>query len=604
MIPVYFRRLAVLAGLAASLSLVSPALANPSYGIAMYGDPALPADFTHLPYTNAQAPKGGTVVFGEGGTFDLFNPFIVKGDAPYWMSPLTMESLMGRSYDEPFTLYGKLAESIDTDPARSYVEFTLRPNAKFSDGNPVTVEDVLWSFKTLGTEGSPRYAGAWKKIAKAEQTGPRSVRFTFTTVDREMPLILGLRPILEKAQWQGKDFTASSLTPPIGSGPYVVDSFSPGSYVTFKKNPDWWGKDLPFNRGMWNFDKIKFIYFNSGSVVFQAFKAGDTMMYRESNPVKWKTNYDFPAVKSGEVVKEEIPNKRPSGIQGLVMNTRRPIFADWRVRQAMIDAFDFQQVNKTLNDNAYPRITSYFSNSELGADITHPAPPAVAALLAPYKDTLLPGVLSGYSLPVSDGTEANRGNLRNAARLLAEAGWTVQDGVLKNAEGKPFSFEILLVNGEEDYIAAANIYVESLKRLGIEAHVTTVDGAQYHQRTTTYDFDMTHYRRGLSLSPGNEQYLYWGSAGVKTPDTGNWMGMDQPAAEAMIKTMLSAHSHADFVAAVHALDRILTAGRYIVPFWYAPASRMAHAAVLHHPARIPIYGDWIGFMPDVWWYQK
>ena len=603
--PVFFRRVAVLVGLALCLSAGAPALATPSYGIAMYGKPALPADFTHLPYTNPNAPQGGTAVFGEAGTYDSLNPFIVKGDAPYWVSPLTVETLLGRSWDEPFTLYGLLAQSVDTDAARSYVAFTLNPKAKFSDGHPVTVADVIWSFKTLGTEGSPQYYAAWKKVAKVEQTGPRTVKFTFNTVDRELPLILGLRPILEKAQWQGKDFTKSSLIPPIGSGPYVIDKFSPGAYITFKKNPDWWGKDLPFNRGLWNFDKIKFIYFNSGSVVFQAFKAGDTMMYRESNPVKWLTNYDFPAVRDGQIVKEEIPNQRPSGIQGLVMNTRRAIFKDWRVRQAMIDAFDFAQVNKTLNNGAYPRITSYFSNSELGADMARPASPAVAKLLDPYKGTLLPGVLSGYSLPVaSPGPDGNRANLRKAARLLAEAGWHVKNGVLQNAEGKPFTFEILLVNGEEDYIAASNMFVESLKQLGIAAHITTVDGAQFHQRTTTYDFDMTHYRRGLSLSPGNEQYLYWSAAGVKEPDTGNWMGMNQPAAEAMIKTMLSSRNHADFVTAVHALDRILTAGRYVIPFWYAPVSRMAHAAVLHHPARIAIYGDWIGFMPDVWWYQK
>ncbi len=584
--------------------LAAPALAEPKHGIAMYGEPALPADYAHLPYANPDAPKGGQVVFGEAGTFDSLNPFITKGSSPSAVSTLTVETLMGRSYDEPFSLYGLLAESIDTDADRTYVEFTLRPEARFSDGKPVTPEDVLWSFEKLGTEGSPRYAAAWKKIAKAEKTGDRSVRFTFTEVDREMPLILGLRPILQKAQWEGKDFTASTLEAPIGSGPYVVDTFTPGQSLTFRKNPDWWGKDLAFNRGLWNFDTIKYEYFGSGSVVFEAFKAGETMTYRESNAVKWEKNYDFPAVTSGDVVKEEIAHQRPSGIEGFVMNTRRPIFADWRVREALIDAFNFELVNATLNAGAYPRITSYFSNSELGADIANPAPEAEAALLAPYRDSLLPGALEGYSLPVSDGTEANRAGIAAAAELLEQAGWAVQDGVLKDGAGNAFSFEILLVNGEEDYISAASIFVESLKRLGIAAHVTTVDAAQYKERTTNYDFDMTHYARSLSLSPGNEQTLYWGAGGVDTPGTRNWMGMNAPAAEAMVKTMLSARDHADFVTAVHALDRVLTTGRYVIPMWYAKTSRLAHVKTLHHPDRVSIYGDWLGFLPDVWWSQN
>jgi peptide/nickel transport system substrate-binding protein len=419
-----------------------------------------------------------------------------------------------------------------------------------------------------------------------------------------MPLILGLRPILEKAQWEGKDFTLTTLEPPVGSGPYVVDTFEAGSFVRYKRNPDWWGKDLAFNQGLWNFDTVKTEYFGSGSVVFEAFKAGETMMYRESNAVKWAGNYDFPAVAAGDVVKEEIPHQRPSGIEGFVMNTRKPVFADWRVREALTQAFNFELVNATLNAGAYPRITSYFSNSELGADITAPASEAEAALLTPYKDSLLPGALEGYALPVSDGSEANRAGIKAAADLLEQAGWTVQDGVLKDAAGTAFAFEILLVNGEEDYIAAANIFIEALKRLGIEAKLTTVDAAQYKERTTNYDFDMTHYARSLSLSPGNEQTLYWGADGVAKPGTRNWMGMNAPAAEAMIKTMLSSEDRADFVVAVHALDRVLTSGRYVIPMWYADVSRMAHAKSLHHPEVLPIYGDWLGFMPDVWWSEN
>ena len=580
------------------------AMAEPKGGIAMYGEPALPAGFSHLPQANPDAPKGGRITFGEAGSFDSLNPFITKGSAPAAISSLTVETLMGRSYDEPFTLYGLLAETIDTDAARSYVAFTLREGAKFSDGNPVTVEDVLWSFQTLGEQGNPRYATAWKKIATSEITGPRSVKFTFTEADREMPLLLGLRPILEKKQWEGRDFTLSSLEPVTGSGPYVVKGVEAGAYVTLKRNPDWWGRDLAFNTGLFNFDEIKYEYFADPTVMFEAFKAGEIDIYRETNPAKWASNYDIPAVQSGEVVKDEIAHQRPSGIEGLVFNTRRPIFADWRVREAFIQAFNFELINQTLNGGVTPRIASYYSNSELSGDMAHPASAPVAALLEPFKADLLPGALEGYSLPVSDGTEANRAGLRKASDLLSQAGWVVTDGVLKDAAGAPFAFEILLANGSTDTISAAQIFVEALKRLGIEAKITTVDSAQYKERTTTYDFDMTSYIRSLSLSPGNEQTLYWGHEGIEKPGTRNWMGMNSPAAEAMIKTMVSAGNRADFVTATQALDRVLTSGRYVIPFWYSNISRMAHKKELHYPEHLPLYGDWLGFLPDTWWYQK
>lgn len=591
--------LAISAGLAMAQTADSP-----QHGIAMYGTPALPPDFVSLPQVNPDAPKGGRIVFGESGSFDSMNPFILKGRAPAGLSALTVETLMGRNYDEPFTLYGLLAESITTDAARSYVEFTLREAARFSDGSPVTVEDVIWSFETLGTLGNPRYFGAWKKVGKVEQTGPRSVKFTFNTEDRELPLILGLRPVLKKAQWEGKAFDESSLEVPIGSGPYVVESFEPGKYVSYRRNPDWWGKDLPFNRGQHNFDEVRYDYFGDGGVVFEAFKGGLISSWRETNPAKWDSAYTWPEVTSGEVVKSVIPHKRPSGIEGFVMNTRKPLFQDWRVREALIMAFDFDLVNQTLNGGANPRIPSYFGNSPLGYTPGTPAEGAVLALLEPFRSDLPPGTIEGYAVPSGDGGTSNRRTMRAATALLAEAGWTVQDGVLKNAAGEPFSFEILLVNGASDMISAAEIYVEGLKRLGIEARVQTVDDAQYKERTNSYSFDMTHFIRSLSLSPGNEQMLYWGSAGVTEPGTRNWMGMNSPAAEAMITAMLNAPDQAGFVAATQALDRILTAGRYVVPLWYSGVSRLAHRKELKYPERLPLYGDWLGFQPDVWWYEQ
>ncbi len=602
MIPKTLARLG--AALALSVFLSShPLLAQPAHGIAMYGEPALPPDFVSLPYANPDAPKGGRIIFGESGGFDSLNPFILKGNAPAGVSALTVETLLGRSYDEPFTLYGLLAESVETDAARSFVAFTLREEARFADGSPVTPEDVLWSFETLGTQGSPRYAAAWAKIAKAEKTGPRTVRFTFNTEDRELPLILGLRPILKKTQWDGKDFTVSSLEAIIGSGPYVIGPFEPGRFISYLRNPDWWGADLPFNRGLHNFDEVRYEYFGDGGVVFEAFKAGDITSYREANPAAWAGNYGFPAVQSGQVVLSEIPHQRPSGIEGFVFNTRREIFADWRVREALIQAFNFEFINRTLTGGVQPRITSYFSNSVLGMTPGAPAQGRERALLAPFADSLLPGALDGYALPVSDGSEANRTGIREATRLLQEAGWTVTDGVLTNAAGTPFAFDILLVQGQDDMLSIANIYVEALRRLGIAVTVTTVDSAQYKERTNRYDFDMTHYIRSLSLSPGNEQMLYWGAAGVTEPGTRNWMGMNSPAAEAMIKALLTATDPQEFTAATRALDRVLTSGRYVVPIWYSEVSRIAHARQLQYPDRLPIYGDWLGFQPDVWWYQ-
>ena len=599
--------IAPVAALVAALFTGGAALAQatvgdaPAHAIAMQGEPALPPGFLSLPYANPDAPKGGRIVLGESGSLDSLNPFIVKGNAASSVTPFTIETLMARSLDEPFTLYGLLAESVQTDAKRSYVEFTLRPEARFADGSPVTPEDVIWSFETLGTKGQPRYAGAWKKVARTEITGPRSVRFTFNAEDRELPLLLGLRPVLKKAQWEGKDFTESTLEAPIGSGPYVVAVMDAGRSITYRKNLTWWGKDLAVNRGMHNFDEIKVEYFGLDTALFEAFKAGEISSFRELNPAKWAANYDFPAVAEGRVVKEEIPHGRPSGIEGFAFNTRNPLFADWRVREALTLAFNFELVNQTLNGGVQPRIASYFGNSFLGMEPGKPATGRVAELLAPFKDQLLPGTIEGYAFPVSDGTEANRKNIRAATKLLAEAGWQVKNGVLTDAAGKPFAFEILLTQGQDEVISAASIYLESLKRLGIAARITTVDNAQYKERTNSYNFEMTHYIRALSLSPGNEQMLYWGKAGVTEPGTRNWPGIDSPAAEAMITQMLQTTDPAEFTAATQALDRVLTAGRYVIPLWYNKVSRLAYDARLKHPAHTPLYGDWPGWQPDAWW---
>lgn len=590
--------------LCVALAAATTAIGEPEHGIAMYGAPELPPDFVSLPYANPDAPKGGRIVTGEVGGFDSLNPHIRKGSVPWQLRFLAHESLMGRSWDEPFTLYGLLAESVETGPDRDWVEFTLRPEAKFSDGTPVTVEDVLWSYETLGTVGHPRYAGAWAKVEKAEKTGPRSVRFTFNVKDRELALLMGMRPILKKAQWEGKDFTKSGLDNiPISSAPYVIDDFEAGRFVSLKRNPDYWGKDVPFMRGQANLDEIRLEFYSDGTAMFEAFKAGELNSNREFNVQKWQVQYDFPAIDSGDVVKSVIPHERPSGMTGFVMNTRRAPLDDWRVRAALIHAFNFEFINQTQTGGAQQRITSYFSNSILGMR-DGPATGRVRELLEPFADELLPGALDGYALPVSDGSVRNRANIRAARDLLEQAGWSVQDGTLKDADGNPFELDILLEQGSAENKAIVDIYVEALKRLGIAASVTTVDSAQYKEREDTYDFDMTYYRRGLSLSPGNEQYLYWGSDGVDQPGSRNLMGMDSPAAEAMVEKIVNATSRDDFIAATRALDRILTTGRYVIPIYQWNISRIAHDKRLHFPENLPIYGDWIGWQPDVWWWEE
>ncbi|MCG7626443.1 extracellular solute-binding protein [Epibacterium sp. MM17-32] len=605
--PLFFSRLRAAAGGIALLATTSLASAESAHGIAMYGDPALASDFTALPYVNPDAPKGGTVVFGNLGSFDSLNPFTNKGNPPWQMRFWGYESLMGRSYDEPFSLYGVLAESIETPEDRSWVEFTLREEARFSDGSPVTVEDVIWSYETLGTEGNLRYRSFWDKIETIEQTGPRSLRISFNVEDRELALIAGLRPVLKKAQWEGTSFAdADPSEVPIGSAPYRVRSFELGRSVTFERNPDYWGKDVPFRRGTNNFDEMRLEFFGDQTVLFEAFKAGTLSAVREFNAAKWDRDYDFARVQDGAVIKTEIPNQKPSGMTGLVMNTRREALSDWRVRQALIEAFNYEFINDTLTGGRLPRITSYFSNSYLSMQ-DGPATGRVAELLAPFADDLLPGTLDGYSLPVSDGSARNRANLRRARTLLEEAGWTITDGALTNADGQQMQLKVLLQHGnlgEEEMQKAVEIYASALERLGISLTTDLVDSAQYVERQNEYDFDLTFFRRALSLSPGNEQMLYWGSDGIDAPGSRNLMGMDSPAAEAMIQHMLTTSSAEEFIAATRALDRILTAGRYVIPIWQYAKSRIAHDATMRYPMRIPIYGDGHHYMPEVWWHAQ
>ncbi len=580
------------------------ALAEPAHGISMYGTPALAPDFAHLPYANPDAPHGGNIVLGNTGGFDSLNPFIRKGTSPWQLAFFTHETLMGRSWDEPFSLYGLLAESVETDDSRSWVEFTLRDDTAFSDGSPLTIEDVIFSYQLLGEQGHPKYHTLMSQIETIERTGPRKVKFTFNTSNRELALLVGMRPILSKAQWENRDFADAPIHDvPLGSGPYRITDYEAGRYVTLERNRDYWGADIPIRQGTNNYDTIKLDFYGDANVLFEAFKAGEISAIREFNAESWDSQYNFPAIARGDIVKSVIPHKKPSGMTGFVMNTRRAPFDDWRVRDALIQAFNFEYINDTLTGGAQPRITSYFSNSVLGM-VDGPASGRVAELLLPYQDTLPAGTIEGYSLPVSDGSARNRAGIRAATAQLEAAGYNVTDGLLRRSDGTPLGFSILLAKGSRENIAIAELYVQALERLGITATVETVDDAQFFARTNDFDFDMTIFRRALSLSPGNEQRFYWGADAADQPGSRNLMGARNPAIDAMIDAMLDARDSTDFIAATRALDRVLTAGRFVIPFWSYTEGRIAHVRQMKYPKTLPIYGDGSEWMPEVWWWDE
>lgn len=572
--------------------------AAPGGGLAMHGEPALSPDFRHLPHVNPDAPKGGAIRFGEVGGFDSLNPFIVKGTAPWLLRGRLYESLMGRSWDEPFTLYPLLAERVEAAEDRSWVEFTLDPAARFSDGTPVTREDVIASFETLGREGRPNFRAVWAGVDRWEAVGERGLRFHFARPEREAPLILALQPVFARASLEGRAFDETSFAPLTGSGPYIVGGFEPGRRIVFRRNPEHWAREKPLMRGQHNFDEVIVEYFRDANAVWEAFKAGAIDVYKDGDPARWVSGYDFPAALDGRIVQSEIPHGRPSGMRGFVFNTRRAPFDDIRVREALTLAFDFEWVQRTMLAGAYRRIESYFGGSPLAH--AGAAEGAERAILAPHQAALPDGALDARSLqPASEGDGRNRANLRRAAALLRDAGWRVEGGVLRDAAGRALSFEILLDQSADEQVAGA--WAESLKRLGIAASIRLADAAQYQARRTDYDFDVIVNLWALSLSPGAEQRFYWGAAGVELPGTRNYMGVANPAVEAALDALDAAETREDFEAAARALDRALTALRLVVPLWHAPESRIAHDAALRFPGRLPLYGDWIGFLPEVWW---
>lgn len=587
------------------LMAAAPAHAlEPVHAIAMHGEPALAPDFAHLPYADPRAPKGGAIAYGVVGTFDSLNPFILQSMRTtargIWNDPqignLVYQSLMFRSADEPFTLYGYLAESVAMPDDRSWIEFHLNPAARWSDGTPVTPEDVIFTYDILTEHGRPPYSSRMQKIERIDKTGDRSVRFTFNDQsDREFPLIVAISPVLPRHATDRETFAGSTLAPPVGSGPYLVDQVEAGSRVVFRRDPDWWARDLPVMRGLFNFDRISVEYFGSAQAQFEAFKKGLFDVNYEGDPAQWRRAYDFPAVADGRVRKETFPVRTPAGMTGFVFNTRRPVFADRRVREALAMVFDFEWVNKNLFFDAYRRTGSFWHGSELSA-LGRPAGERERTLLAAFPQAVSPAVMDGrWAPPVTNGSGRDRKVLKAAFDLLGEVGFRRAGDRLAGAAGQPLAFEILTRSESEERLAIA--YRRSLEALGVAVSLRGVDDAQYQRRLQDFDYDMVIASYSASLSPGIEQTFRWSSASRDTPGSFNFAGAADPAIDAMIGALLQARGAEDFTAAVRALDRVLISGHYVVPLYHLGEQWVASWTHLAHPEYTSVYG----YQMPAWW---
>ena len=572
------------------------------HGIAMHGEPRYGPDFTHFAYVHPEAPKGGELRLGVApGTFDSFNPFIIKGNPAAGVSPglgqsYLYDSLMTPSADEPFSMYGLLAESIETPADRSSVTFTLRPEARFADGAPVRVEDVIWSFETLVAKGAPLYRFYFANVSAVEKVGERKVLFRFHPGDnRELPLILGQFPVLPSHWWAERDFEKTSLEPPLGSGPYRVAGFEAGRFVSYDLRPDYWGRDLPVNRGRWNFGRVRIRYYRDADVAVEAFKGGEYDFRAENNSKIWATQYDMPEIRKGLVKKEELPQSQAAGMQGFAMNLRRERFRDPRVRRALAYAFDFEWSNRTLFYDQYTRTRSYFDNSELAA--TGLPGPAELEILEPYRGRIPEEVFTAeYQPPTTDGSGNLREHLKRAVELLAKAGWKVVDGAMAHApSGEVLAFEILLVEPAFERIVLP--FAKNLERIGIRATVRTVDASQYRRRLDEFDFDMTVAGFAQSLSPGNEQRDYWGSDAAERPGSRNLIGIRDPVIDELIEQVIAAPDREALVARTRALDRVLQWGHYVVPNWHIDTDRIIYWKKLVRSDATPLQG----FQLDACW---
>ncbi len=571
--------------------------ANEIHGLAIHGETRYPANFTHFEYVDPDAPKGGEIIINSvsSGGFDSLNPYILKGEAASGIQEYLYETLTSMSSDEAFSRYGRVAKSMEVADDRSWIIFNLNEKARFHDGHPVTSKDVVFSFNTLLEKGHPSYASYYRDVEKVEALSRHRVKYSFKVKNnRELPLIVGNTPVMPAHYWKDKDFTQTTLTPPLGSGPYKISHVDPGHAITFERVKDYWGQNLAVNRGRYNFDKITIDYYRDNTIALQAFKSGEYHFRTENTSRNWATSYTGPNFENGHIVKREIRHQLPTGMQGFVYNTRRSLFKDAKVRQALNYAFDFEWTNKQLFYGAYTRTNSYFSNSEL-ASSGLPSPEELA-ILQPFKGQIPEQVFTTpYQAPTTDGSGSVRNNIRSALRLLKQAGWQVKNKKLVNDKGEPFAFTILIVS--PDFKRIVLPFKKNLARLGIDANIQLVDTQQYINRVQSFDFDMTVTVFGQSLSPGNEQYNYWHSSSADQQGSRNWIGIKNPVIDKLVEGVIAAPDRESLIHRTHALDRVLLWNHYVVPHWHTRNFRVAYWNIFSQPSIQPIYD--LGF--DNWW---
>ncbi len=571
------------------------------HGLSIFGDLKYPADFKHFDYVNPDAPKGSRLsMIGTAGliTFNTLNGFILKGDPAQGLTYL-FDSLMTPALDEPRSMYGLVAQSAEVADDKKSVTFHLRPEAKFADGSPVTAEDVANSFTLLKEKGHPFYALRLRDVEKAEAIDPQTVRYQFKGDQiRDLPTIVAGLPIFSKAYYDTHDFSKTTLKPPLGSGPYKVGDFKQGRYIIYAKRDDYWAKDLPVNRGRFNFDELRYEYFRDRTAEFEALKAGIYDLREEFTSKTWATEYDVSQVRDGRLIRLTLPDERPSGAQGFFINTRREKFADPRVRKALDLAFDFEWTNKNQFYGLYKRTNSFFENSDMKA--TGLPGKEELALLEPHRDKLPKAVFEEpYSSPVSNGSGQDRKLLRTASKLLKEAGWTVKDGKRVNAKGEPLDVEFLIFSPTFERIIAP--FVKNLKILGVDARIRLVDPSQYQERVKKFDFDVTTQRFVMSVTPGVELRNYWGTQSANTSGSQNLAGIKDPVIDALIEKAVAAKSRAELVTAARAIDRVLRARHYWVPHWYKAAHNIAHWDKFSRPKTKSKYGRGV---IETWWYDE
>ncbi len=588
-------------GALALLGAVQPLAAEEfRHGLSTFGDLKYPADFKHFDYVNPDAPKGGrfTTYGGPPNSFDSFNPFILKGDSASGLA-LLFDTLMERSGDEPDAMYGLVAKDVSLAKDGKSITFRLRPEAKFSDGSALTAEDVAFSFDILKAKGHPSYRIMMRDVTKAEVIDPHTVRFVFTgDLTRDLPSTVAGLPVLSKAYYSKREFDQTTLEPPLGSGPYLIADFRPGAQITYKRRDDYWAKDLAINRGVNNFDELRFEYYRDRTPALEGFKSGNYDFREEFTARDWVTNYNFPAVKEGRVKLLTLDDANPSGAQGFFFNTRRAKFSDPRVRKALDYAFDFEFANKNLFYGLYKRTNSYFENSDMKAE--GKPTPAELALLEPFRDKLPKAVFEEpYTSPVSDGSGTDRKLLREAAKLLDEAGCKLKDRVRVCPSGEALDIEFLMYEASFERIIAP--YIKNLQAIGVSASIRRVDSAQYQRRVKAFDFDVVTSRFVMRLTPGIEMRNYWGSENADIEGSVNLAGIKDPVIDALINKVVEAKSRDELVAATRAIDRVLRAGNYWVPQWYKASHHIAYWDKFSFPDKKPKYSRGA---PDTWWYDK